>query len=90
MPWKEILDSLHRVAEADEPVAPHPPEMLAHVVRLHMKIGGKDAEVAKFVKEIRVRTHVVLTLGKELIEGHHPAFTKKAAGGGRVLKASAA
>ena len=63
MPWKEILDSLHRVAEADEPVVPHPPEMLAHVVRLHMKIGGKDAEVAKFVKEIRVRTHVVLALG---------------------------
>ena len=48
---------MHRVAEADEPVVPHPPEMLAHVVRLHMKIGGKDAEVAKFVKEVRVRTH---------------------------------
>ena len=59
MPWKEILDSLHEVSKADVPVVPHPPEMLAHVVRLHMKLGGDNVEAAKFVKEIHVRTDVV-------------------------------
>ena len=71
MPWKDILDSLHEVSKASVPVVPHPPEVLAHVVRLHMKLGGEDAGAAKFVKEINVRTEVVLALGKELIESHH-------------------
>lgn len=69
---------------------PHPPEVLAHVARLHMEIEGEDAEVSKFVKEIKVRTQVILKLGKELIENHHPALTKKGTGGTRVLKADAA
>ena len=55
-----------------------------------MKLGGEDAEVSKFVKEVKVRTQVILKLGRELIENHHPAFTKKGTGGTRVLKADAA
>ena len=55
-----------------------------------MKIRGGDAEVSKFVKEVKVRTYVILKLGRELIENHHPTFTKKSTGGTRVLKADAA
>ena len=60
MPWKDILDSLQRVTDMAELVVSHPPEILAQLVRLHMKLGGEDAEVAKFLKEIKVRKHVVL------------------------------
>ena len=47
------MDSLHKVDQTKELLVPHPPEVLAHVVPLHMKIGGEDAVVAKFVKEIK-------------------------------------
>ena len=62
MPWKDIMDSLRRVEHTKELLVPHPPEVLAHVVRLHMKLGGHDAEVSKFVKEVKVRTQVMLKL----------------------------
>ena len=39
MPWKDIVDSLHRVEQTKDFLAPHPPEVLARVVRLHMKLG---------------------------------------------------
>ena len=71
MPWEDIMDSLRRVGHTKELPVPHSPEVLAHVVRLYMEIGGDDAEVAKFSKEIKVHTHVVLTLGRGLIESHH-------------------
>ena len=35
------------VEHTKELLVPHPPEVLAHVVRLHMKIRGEDAEVSK-------------------------------------------
>lgn len=84
------MDSLRRVEHTKELLVPHPPEVLSHVVRLHMKTGGDDAEVFKVVKEVKVRTQAILMLGRELIENRHPAFTKKGTGGTRVLKADAA
>ena len=60
------MDSLRRVEHTKELLVPHPPEVLAHVVRLHMEIGGEDAEVSKFFKEIKVHTHVILKLGKRI------------------------
>ena len=89
MPWKDIMDSLRRVEHTTELLVPHPPEVLAHAVRLHMTRGGEHAEVFKFIKEIQVCTQVILEQGKELIENHHPAFTKKGTHGTRVLKADA-
>ena len=62
MPWKDIMDSLRRVGRTKELLVPHPLEVLSHVLRLHMEIGGDDAEVSKFVKEVKVRTHVILKL----------------------------
>ena len=81
---------MHRVEKTLVPVAPHLPEILAHVVHLHMKIGGEAAEVTRFIKEIKARTHVVLKLGwgssKDIIR----RSLRKGAGGTRTLKASAA
>ena len=53
---------------------PHDPEHLAHMVQLHLKIGTLD--MAKHIKEIKVRAHVVLALGYDLIRAGHAAYIK--------------
>ena len=45
-----------------------------HVVQLHMKIG--TADLAKHIKEIKVRAHVVLRLGYDLIRAGHAAYVE--------------
>ena len=45
-----------------------------HVVQLHMKIG--TADLAKHIKEIKVRAHVVLKLGYDLIRAGHAAYVE--------------
>ena len=44
------------------------------MVQLHMKIGILD--MAKRIKEIKVRAHVVLKLGYHLIRAGHAAYVK--------------
>ena len=75
MPWEKIIDSLNR-STSDNKLAllPHEPEHLAHMVQLHLKIGNVD--MAKHIKEIKVRAHVVLALGYELIKAGHAAYIK--------------
>ena len=75
MPWEKIIDSLNRTT-SDEKLSllPHDPEHLAHMVQLHLKIGTID--MAKHIKEIKVRAHVVLALGYELIKAGHAAYIK--------------
>ena len=70
MPWKDILESLF-VAEKRF-VLPHPPELIAHLVRLHLKT--EHLEIARHMKEICVRTHVILQVGYDLIDARHPAY----------------
>ena len=75
MPWEKIMKFLERTT-SDEKLAllPHDPEHLAHMVQLHMKIGNVD--MAKHIKEIKVRAHVVLKLGYHLIRAGHAAYVK--------------
>jgi len=75
MPWEKILHFLN-LTTTDEKLSllPHDPEHLAHMVQLHLKIGTVD--MAKHIKEIRVRAHVVLALGYELIKAGHEAYVK--------------
>ena len=75
MSWEKIIDFLNRTT-SDEKLAllPHDPEHLAHMVQLHLKIGSID--MAKHIKEIKVRAHVVLALGNELIKAGHEAYIK--------------
>ena len=44
------------------------------MVQLHLKIGTLD--MAKHIKEIKVRAHVVLALGYDLIRAGHAAYIK--------------
>ena len=74
MPWTDIMNSLMQAVESDSLTLPHPPHMLAHMVKLHLK--SNLLEVTRHMKEIRVRTHVLLRLGYALIEALHPAFVK--------------
>ena len=75
MPWETIIGFLNRTT-SDEKLAllPHDPEYLAHMVQLHLKIGTLD--MAKHIREIRVRAHVVLALGYDLINSGHAAYIK--------------
>ena len=75
MQWEKIIDSLNRTT-SDEKLAllPHDPEHLAHMVQLHLKIGSID--MAKHIREIKVRAHVVLALGYDLIKAGHAAYIK--------------
>ena len=75
MPWEKILQFLERTTTDDKlTLLPHDPEHLAHMVQLHMKIGSVD--MAKHIKEIKVRAHVVLKLGYQLIRAGHAAYIK--------------
>ena len=75
MPWERILQYLDRTT-SDKKLAllPHDPEHLAHMVQLHLKIGSVD--MAKHIREIKVRAHVVLKLGYHLIRAGHAAYVK--------------
>jgi len=78
MPWVEIMKSLLLAKEprkSGDPLVPHPPQILAHMVRLHLKLNSND--ITNHLKEIKVRTHVLLQLGYDLIEAHHPALVKR-------------
>ena len=46
----------------------------SYAVQLHMKVGSVD--LAKHIKEIKVRAHVVLRLGYDLIAAGHTAYVK--------------
>ena len=84
MPWADIMSSLMLAVEGNTLTLPHPPHMLAHMVKLHLK--SNLLEVTRHMKEIRVRTHVLLRLGYDLIEAMHPAFVKRS-NAGAVLRA---
>ena len=66
MPWDEILQGLQDLSNKGAVGPPHPPEFLAHMVRVHVKVNAVN--VAKRLKEAKVRPHVVLKLGMLLID----------------------
>ncbi len=80
LPWEKILDSLNRsTSDAKLCLLPHDPEHLAHMVQLQLKVGTVD--MAKHIKQIRLRAHVVLELGYELINAGHEAYIKASKSG---------
>ena len=79
MPWDAIMNSLLQAVDSRNLTLPHPPQMLAHMVRLHLKAG--HSVVTRHLKEICVRTHVLLRLGYDLIEAGHAALVKRSNAG---------
>ncbi|CAK0814769.1 unnamed protein product, partial [Prorocentrum cordatum] len=59
---------------------------LAHLVRFEFRM--KDKDLSKHLKHMRLRAHVVLHLGWELIDRGHPAFCKAAAGDPAAIRAA--
>ena len=54
---------------------PHGQNVLARLVRFEFRAGSAD--VSRHLRDMRLRAHVVLRLGWELIERNHPAFGKR-------------
>ena len=73
MDWEKIMESLARsTSDPELAILPHDPEHLAHMVRLHLRVGSVD--MAKHIPEIKVRAHVLLALGVDLIKAGHAAY----------------
>ena len=73
MPWEDIYACLSRGKSKDkELMVPHPPGVLCHLVKLHIKTNKQDQAVN--IKDMMVRRHVVLQLGKWFAKQGHPAF----------------
>ena len=87
MPWHDILSQLLDVMGHAKLSLPHPPEVIAHLVRLHLKVD--NLELTRHMKEVCVRTHVVVELGHDLIRHKHPALMKKTNAGQVELPSTA-
>ena len=78
--WDDVLERILAITEASNGTAelPHDGETLAHLVRFEFRL--KDKDLSRHLKHMRLRAHVVLRLGWELIDRGHPAFCKAAGG----------
>ncbi|CAK0874374.1 unnamed protein product [Prorocentrum cordatum] len=76
--WDDVLERLLAITESSSAAAalPHDGETLAHLVRFEFRM--KDKDMSKHLKHMRLRAHVVLQLGWELIDRGHPAFCRDA------------
>ena len=83
MPWEDLTRCLGRCTDDDELELPLSPDLLVHVVRLHMKVGTSDW--CKHLKQVRLRAHVALRLAYTLIENKHPVYQNR--GSAVALKA---
>ena len=76
MPWEDILTSLKEALEdKDLRLLPHSGAVIAHMIRFNLRIG--TIELAKHLKEAKLRGEVVLALGRELITSGHRAFVNE-------------
>ena len=76
--WDDVPERIRSITEASNRTAalPHDGETLAHLVRFEFRL--KDKDLSRHLKHMRLRAHVVLHLGWELIERGHPAFCRAA------------
>jgi hypothetical protein len=78
MPWEDIIGDLQR-AIGDETLAeiPRPAECVKYLLRVRLKIGQLDFSKKQWLKQLRIRPHVVLQLLYYLIEQNHEVFRGK-------------
>ena len=76
LPWGDIMYSLaEALSDEDLAMLPHTGDASAHMIRLSLRIG--IVELAKHLKDARLRGHVVLGLWRESIEAGRRAYAKK-------------
>ena len=62
---------MHDTVDADEMAnLPHPPEVLAHIVRFSFQVSDEAYRMA--IRDMKLRAHVVLRIGHALIDMGHP------------------
>ena len=74
MPWQDILEELQRncMSEDAAMVLPRKPECLKYVLRVQLRVGGKNLERA--LRRLTVRPFVLLELLYFLIDHNHVVF----------------
>ena len=68
MPWDEIVKSMHQRVKS----IPRDPECLKYMLRLHLKVAGKDFH--QHLKQVHLRPGILVLLLKELFARKHEAF----------------
>ena len=73
MPWDDIVQDLNRrMTDADLKNLPRDPECLRYMLRLHLRVAGKDFH--QHLKQVHLRPGVLVLLIKELIDRKHGAY----------------
>ena len=71
--WERVFEALHQLASVkDLSALPHDENVLAELVRFEFKVASDD--ITHHLHDLKLRAHVVLHLGYELIEKNHPSF----------------
>ena len=74
MPWEDILQNLQAALDNSAKVPmPHDGKVLSLLVRLHLV--GTSVNISKHVKELEIRTEVVIQLMRELIARGFPGYS---------------
>ena len=75
LPWESILRAAAKVTSVDVFKSwPHPPHVVAHMIRFIFK-GTDEEQCLSFLKELRIRSHVLVGLGRIYAEHLHEMFT---------------
>ncbi len=76
MPWEDIVRSMNAcMSDADLRSLPREEDCLKYLLRLHLKVAGKDFH--QHLKQVHLRPFVLVELLHELIEKQHVCFTRK-------------
>ena len=74
LPWESILRAAAKVTSVDVFKSwPHPPHVVAHMIRFIFK-GTDEEQCLSFLKELRIRSHVLVGLGRIYAEHLHEMF----------------
>lgn len=76
LPWESILRAAAKVTSVDVLKSwPHPAHVVAHMIRFIFK-GTDEEQCLSFLKELRIRSHVLVGLGRICAEHLHERFTQ--------------
>ena len=77
MPWEDIMKCLDgMMSDAELSCLPWGPECLKYLVRLQLKVAGKDFE--QHLKQVKLRPFILVMLLKELINRRQGPFADDA------------
>ena len=76
LPWEDVLRDLSKnISDADLQALPRDPECIKYLLRLHLRVAGKDFH--EHLRQVHVRPFVLIRLLHELIDRGHEVFRGK-------------